>query len=210
MPTTYQNQYGYNPSAEFKDMKNLESTNKYGLSYEKVENPNDASRNLASVVSQGLRSGNIEQNGGEQKQASLGESIIGLGSGGAADTRIGIGGLLQGKTAASKFGGMGGANYEEIAKAGASTLASAMSWLQASKAQSLEDRKNAFDAFIKKQQEQDQSRQQSVENDLNTQTQAIGDKATSEQQSWDKQLLALNNRNSMIQTLRQQMEAHNG
>jgi hypothetical protein len=200
---SYIGQYGYDPTKDMQDMDTLEMTNKYGMSYEKVEDPDDTGRNIFSIGTQGFRGGNVEQGGGEQEQASLGESIIGGGTGGTVDTR------QQGSSPSfMKYGsggsGGGGANYEQIAKTGASTLASAMSWLQGSKAQDVEDFQKQLDTFLQNQYDQDQLRQQKFTNEVGDQKLAIGQKAQAEEKSWDQELLRSNELNDIASKLRQQ------
>ncbi len=196
-PTSYIGQYGYNPEDNMQDMDTLEMTNKYGLSYEKVEDPDDTGRNIFSIGTMGFRGGNVEQGGGEQEQASLGESMVGGGTGGMIDTR------QQGSSpSAMKFGGSGGANYEQIAKTGASTLASAMSWLQGSKAQDVEEAQKQMDDFLNKQYDDDMARQQSFDNNMSQKTTAIGERQTKDNESWDQQLLRMNHLNDIASQLR--------
>lgn len=203
----YIGMYGYDPTANQQDMTNLESTNKYGLSYEKVEDPNDTARNVFSVSTQGFRSGNMEQGGGAQKQASLGEGIIGAGTGGMIDTR------QRGATpAAMQFGSGGssggGANYEQIAKTGASTLASALTWVQGKRAQDVEQTREALHEYINNLAKQDAVKQQKFDTNMENKTQAIGQQQQSAQSSWDQQIAQMNSYSNILDKLEQEATAN--
>jgi hypothetical protein len=203
---TYIGQYGYDPTQQMQDMDTLESTNKYGLSYEGIEDSDDTARNLFSVSTQGLRSGNVQQGGGEQKQASLGEGIISAGTGGTIDTR------QQGSSPAfMQFGSMGrgggGANYEHIAKTGVSTGASIMDWIQTSKADDVEEFQKQLDEHIQRQYDADQARQKKFDDNIGKQQQTIGERKQAESRSWDQELLRMNDLASLASSLREQAVA---
>ena len=195
----------YSPYDFWKDDVSQPLTEKYGMSYERVQNPNDTARNIFSIGTQGFRSGNVEQGGGVQKQASLGEGITGGATGGIVDTRMNP--LGGGKQAFTKFGGMGGADFGQIMKTGAATLSSAMSWVQGKKAQDLDQRKAAFDEYIKNVQAQDEANQNKFDTSIQDKYKGIGTQSTAATKTWVDQLAELNKRNSLASALSSQAQA---
>lgn len=201
---SYIGQYGYDPTQQMQDMDTLESTNKYGLSYERVEDPDATGRNITSIFTQGQRSGNAEQGGGPQKQGTIAESAIS--NFGGIDTRA-RGGQSKLMDYVSAGSGGGGANYEEIAKTGTSIGATAMDWIQQSKAQDVEQFQKELDSFLQNQYDADNKRQNQFEIDAGLKQQAIGQKQEATQRSWDQELLRMNDLMNIASQLRSQAGA---